>query len=36
MDLATATRERWDAHVRLAKKDGFLPPNVAADYECRL
>jgi hypothetical protein len=33
MDLATATPERWDAHMRRAKTDGFLPADAAADYE---
>jgi hypothetical protein len=33
MDLVTATPERWDEQVRLAKKDGFLPANTTADYE---
>jgi hypothetical protein len=33
MDLATATPERWDAHIRRAKKEGFLPGDAATDYE---
>lgn len=33
MDLATSTKERWEAQVRAAKRDGFLAADAPADYE---
>lgn len=33
MDLATATPERYSAHLARAKKDGFLPADTPDDYK---